>query len=713
MFAIRNTLRLGVIAALLASQPGWAVVPNGKTVAAAPTEMVTQLIVKYNKPFVIKSPVGVMQVMSTAEAARLSALAGTAITPFRVMSGDAQVVKLIGKMPVAQAEVIAKALMQDPAIQYAEPDRIAMPQLVTNDPQYVNQWDMKMPVAGNLGAANVEAAWNRTTGVAANSVVAVIDTGYLNHADLAGRILPGFDFITDHVMANDGNGRDASALDPGDWTPPPGGSNSSWHGTHVAGTIVAVSNNALGVAGINWNARILPVRVLGRGGGVFSDIVDGIRWAAGVAVPGVPINANPAKVLNMSLGGAGACPFSLQSAIVDAIGNGATVVVAAGNSNLDSSGFTPANCAGVISVASNDKTGSKAWYSNFGSLVALAAPGGDTRVAGGGILSTLDGGTTTPLNDNTYAYYQGTSMAAPHVAGVVSLMTSVAPTLNPTTIKRLLQGSARPFPAGSTCTTALFGAGILNAQVAVMAAQGLPLVKSAGNAAFGSVPVGTTGRRVMTLTNAGLGPVTVSAITAPAGITVTGCAAGTVLNPQAACAITATWTPAAAGTITGVIAPTFTVAPINPMLFLVSGTAVNLANEVWPPAGVMPAGWVQSAGSNAPWAVAIGAGMAEGQASLKAGTITHGQNSSVQVTKVAAAAGNATFSLKVGSETNFDFLRFYIDGVLQGSWSGAVAWTPVTFPVAAGAHTYKWTYVKDLSVTVAPDTAWIDLVVLP
>lgn len=706
MKKVRITQGMGVktmAACLMAlgSSSAMAVVGGGKS-AAAP-EMVTQLIVKYKVPAPgAGKPV---QLLATAEAARLSAAAGVSVVPFRVMSGDAQVVKLGARMTVAQAEAVARKMMRDPAIQYAEPDRIMRPQVVPNDPQFANQWHYHAP-ASAAGGANLVNAWGRTTGVVADSVVAVIDTGILPHADLAGRVLPGYDFITDPVMANDGNGRDANAADPGDWTAT---SNSSWHGTHVAGTIGAATDNGVGVAGVNWRARIVPVRVLGKGGGTSSDIIDGIRWAAGLPVPGAPWNANPAKVMNMSLGGGGACSYALQSAITDVLGVGASVVVAAGNSNIDAAGATPANCAGVITVASNNRAGSRAWYSNFGSMITVAAPGGDTTTPANGVLSTLDGGTTTPLNDNAYTYYQGTSMAAPHVAGIVSLMRSVRPTLNPTEIKRVLASTARAFPAGSTCTTALCGAGIVDADLAVRVAGGAAFLKrSAPTVAFGTVATGTINRRSVTLTNMGVAPQAITIIR-PAGITTTGCA-GTTLQPGMTCTLAVTFAPTVAGAVNG----TIVVGPpsIRTANIAVSGTAVNPASEIFPPNGVMPVGWVSSAGSNAAWRVGTLL-PSEGAYNLQSGVIGHLQNSSIETTKTAAAAGNVTFALKVSSEAGFDFLRFYVDGVQVGAWSGTVAWTNVSFPVTAGAHTYKWSYTKDGSVVAGSDAAWIDRVVLP
>ncbi|MDW8350862.1 MAG: S8 family serine peptidase [Anaerolineae bacterium] len=410
----------------------------------------------------------------TAEAMQaLSAQAGLALTHVREMSGEAHVLRLPQPLPYDDVARIAKQLEQLPEVEYASPSGRRFIALTPNDPQYGQQWHYFAPAPGNYGA-NLPTAWDITTG-SAGIVVAVLDTGILfGHPDLAGRTVPGYDFITSAYTANDGNGRDSDASDPGDWTTmsdtcdPYRPRNSSWHGTHVAGTIGAASNNSTGVAGVNWVSQILPVRVLGRCGGTDADIIDGLRWAAGLSVSGVPANANPARVLNLSLGGFGSCTSAWQNAINQVVAAGAVVVVAAGNSNLNASGFVPANCNNVITVAATNRQGSKASYSNFGTNVEISAPGGES--GSDGVLSTLNAGTTTP-GTHTYAFYKGTSMATPHVAGVASLMLSVKPSLTPAQVLNLLQSTATPFPTGSTCDTTICGAGIVNAAAAVQAAQ--------------------------------------------------------------------------------------------------------------------------------------------------------------------------------------------------------------------------------------------------
>jgi len=401
---------------------------------------------------------------------RLAALGGRfgeRLEHLRAMSGGAHVVRLARRMMRAEARETARLLRSDPDLLSIEPDLVLRPMAVPNDPYFAQQWHYHEAAGG----INLPAAWDITTG--SNGItVAVIDTGVVAHADLGGRLVGGFDFIGDTAVSNDGDGRDGNAADPGDYGC--NGDASSWHGTHVAGTIGAASNNGSGVSGIDWNARILPVRVLGRCGGYTSDIIDGIRWAAGIAVPGVPANRLPARVENLSLGGEGACSAALQSAIDDVVARGTVVVVAAGNGNVDAVNTEPANCNGVIAVAATTRSGGRAGYSNYGSRITVSAPGGG---AGGGVLSTYNTGPTTPRAD-AYAWFQGTSMATPHVSGVVSLMLAVNPSLTPAQVAERLRQAARAFPTGTgaDCNTALCGAGIVDAAASVSGLAASPPV---------------------------------------------------------------------------------------------------------------------------------------------------------------------------------------------------------------------------------------------
>lgn len=427
-------------------------------------EVTDRVIVKYKSSAALGQAAG----MSDAQLNALAQRTGMGLRPIRRLSSGAHLLQLVNRQAGVRMADVISALMTDADVEYAEADVKMYPLAVPNDSRYNEQWQYFEAIGG----LNLPSAWDTTQGLGA--VVAVIDTGYLPHADLAANILPGYDMISDPSIAQDGNARDADARDNGDWEPAGGcytgspASNSSWHGTHVAGTIAAVSNNNFGVAGVAYRAKVLPVRVLGRCGGYMSDIADGIIWAAGGSVTGVPANANPAKVLNLSLGGSGSCSITTQNAINAARSLGATVVVAAGNENTDASNSNPANCTGVVAVAATNRNGGRAYYSNYGAVVDVAAPGGDvTSGSANGILSTLNAGQTAPGADS-YAFYQGTSMATPHVAGVAALLYAVKPTLTPDQIESILKSTARGFPA--TCGQC--GSGIVDAAAAVAAAGG-------------------------------------------------------------------------------------------------------------------------------------------------------------------------------------------------------------------------------------------------
>ncbi|GLW50786.1 extracellular protease [Streptomyces sp. NBRC 14336] len=366
------------------------------------------------------------------------------------------------------ADVIAE-YEADPQVAYVVPDRLNKPLATPNDTEYTKQWDLFEATAG----MNVPGAWDTTTGTGVT--VAVIDTGYVAHSDLAANIVGGYDFISDAAVANDGGGRDSNPADPGDWTAAnecasgDPAYDSSWHGTHVAGTIAAATGNGKGVAGIAYGAKISPLRVLGKCGGYDSDIIDAITWASGGTVSGVPANTNVAKVINMSLGGGGACTTATQNAINAAVGRGTTVVVAAGNSNANAANYSPASCNNVISVAATDRQGNRSYYSNYGSVVDIAAPGGETNsVTTNGILSTLNSGTKGP-GAESYEYYQGTSMAAPHIAGLAALMKSANTALTPAQIESAIKTNSRALPG--TCSGGC-GAGLADAAKTVQAVSG-------------------------------------------------------------------------------------------------------------------------------------------------------------------------------------------------------------------------------------------------
>ncbi len=354
---------------------------------------------------------------------------------------------------------LAARWRQRPEVRFTEVNARAWPFAVPNDKLYAYQW--------HYPAMNLPAAWDVTTG-SGSVVVAVVDTGIVPHPELSPRVLPGFDMIGDPAIAGDGNGRDTDPTDMGRDLP---NGESSWHGTHVAGTIGAVTNNGDLVSGVDWNAKLLPVRVLGRGGGTTFDIAAGMAWATGQNVPGVPQNPNPARVVNLSLGGGDSDPSPTYQDVIDpAVGGGAIFVIAAGNSNENASRTTPCNQNNVICVGSTRFSGARASYSNFGPPLDVMAPGGEVSedlngdTYPDGVLSTFRDGNNQPFVE----FQQGTSMASPHVAGLVALMKAARPALTHAEAENILKATAG---ASSRCNEGC-GAGLVNAHAAVLQAKG-------------------------------------------------------------------------------------------------------------------------------------------------------------------------------------------------------------------------------------------------
>ncbi len=405
-----------------------------------------------------------------------------------------------------------RALRKRSDVVWAEPNYIRHPLAVPNDQFYSLQWHYPLIA--------LPEAWDVTTGNA-NVIVAVIDTGQLfGHPDFAvGRFVPGFDFIANAASARDGNGIDADPFDNGDLG---SGGRSSFHGTHVAGTIGAATNNGTGVAGIDWTGRLMPLRVLGQGGGTTYDIAQAIRFAAGLSNDSGTVPAQRADIINMSLGGPGTDNTG-RAAVQAARAAGVSVIVAAGNSNEDAAGFSPANFPEVVTVSATDLRREKAPYSNFGTTVDVAAPGGDTSVDRNGdgyvdgVLSTLADDSGGPPVAN-YTFYQGTSMASPHMAGVAALMQAAYQAAN---------GGAHFAPeqldvwlASGTITDALgpdnwSGHGLINARRAVEVAGGDPAnLPAALTTIPTSVGFGTDlTQATLLLRNAGSGALTVTGAT--------------------------------------------------------------------------------------------------------------------------------------------------------------------------------------------------------
>jgi serine protease len=420
-----------------------------------------------------------------------------------------EVLQLDRKLAGKDLDAALVALRNDPNVSNASPDLRRHLHAVPTDPLYVDQWYLQ---STQIAATHAEEAWDVTTG-SASTIVAVLDTGVrFEHPDLGrfsqgGKVLDGYDFVTNIAVANDGDGRDADASDPGDWVTSNDQAksefkdcdvaDSSWHGTRVSSLIAASTNNGTGMAGASWSTLILPVRVMGKCGGYDSDIIAAMRWSAGLIVPGVPLNPNPAKVINLSLGGEGACTAAYQSAVDEVVATGAVVVVSVGNEGgtVD----TPANCTGVIGVAAVRHAGTKVGYSNLGPETSIAAPGGNCGTVSGTcqfqILAATNSGLTTPTassyTDAVTNQNIGTSFSAPLVAGAVALMHSVNAQLTPAQYGQLLRKASSPFPPSSDsssvachvpagdetenteciCTTQTCGAGILNTYQAVLAAQ--------------------------------------------------------------------------------------------------------------------------------------------------------------------------------------------------------------------------------------------------
>ena len=414
----------------------------------------------------IKEKAGPTALAAGDAAVLAAAKTGVQAARVRQNTSGAQVIKTRRPLAAKDAEGFLVALRTDPNVAYAEPDVMMQPLAADpNDGLYPLQWDLWEERAG----LRAPGAWDVTRGKGV--VVAVVDTGIRPHTDLAANVLPGYDMLPNADAARDGDGRDPNPTDEGDWvasgqcngTNPAGA--SSWHGTHVAGTIAAVGNTTTGVTGVAPAAKILPLRALGPCGGYSSDIADSIVWAAGGIVAGAPVNANPAQVINLSLGGINPCSATYQNAINFAYNSGAAVVVAAGNSNRPAADSSPANCQNVVTVAASSRSGARAPYSNYGSVVDVTAPGGDmSSDVYGGILSTSNFGNTTAAED-AYEFLQGTSMAAPHVAGVAALIKSELGDLaTPNLIEQRLKSTARPLYWG--CSAGC-GAGLVDATAAL------------------------------------------------------------------------------------------------------------------------------------------------------------------------------------------------------------------------------------------------------
>lgn len=490
---------------------------NGEFVRPRNSDAADRIIVRWHRD----------SVATPTRLQKASRLSGLQIRDRQSLDADIDVLELPRELSGHDLATVLKQLEADPAIEYASPDLRRHAHALTNDPLLVSQWCL---LGDQPSATRTDAAWDISSGNPA-VVVAVLDTGVrFDHPDLrgtqeGGKLLPGYDFVTRTVVANDGDARDTDPSDPGDWVNATDRSRpeladcdlttSSWHGTRVAGLVGALTNNALGIAGAAFNTRVLPVRVLGKCGGFDSDIIAGMRWAAGLSVTGVPANPTPASVINLSLGGDTPCTAAYQSAVDEITSRGVLVVASAGNDGGRVS--TPANCNNVLGVAGIRHAGTKVGFSNLGPTLSIGAPGGNCVNTGAGqpclfsIVVATDTGTTTPTSPaytDQIRYNVGTSFSAPQVAAAAALMRSVNSQLSPAQLIALIRGSAMPFPASAdpavptchvpagdsdlqaaecNCTTQTCGAGMLNTGAAVAAARRpFAILKTTGTVAAGA-----------------------------------------------------------------------------------------------------------------------------------------------------------------------------------------------------------------------------------
>ncbi|GAA2116507.1 S8 family serine peptidase [Kocuria atrinae] len=442
-------LPLAVTAALaFSAQPALAApaAPSGgpdspaTTSTNEPPKETDRVIVKFREPAADQTTKD--EVVESAADEALAAEPGT--TPevtehVKTTVADADVVRLDRELDESEQDKVVDELRANPAVEYAEPDRLAAASWMPNDVYMPYQW------ANNKATGlDFPAAWDLARGN--GQTIGILDTGITSHPDLNSKVVSGRDFITSTALSVDGNGRDANPRDEGDWstagqcgkgTP---ARNSSWHGTHVAGlAAAATNNNRTGIAGAAPGAKIQPVRVLGNCTfGWVSDIADAVTWASGATVAGQPRNPNPSTVINMSLNYPGQCGNTLQAAINTAVSRKVPVVVAAGNSGVNAVNTAPANCGNTIVVGAAGPKGVPASYSNIGAVVDVLAPGGTARDP---LLSTMNTGARGQAVAS-YGNQYGTSMAAPLVAGTVALMKQANPGLTPARIEQVLKSTS-------------------------------------------------------------------------------------------------------------------------------------------------------------------------------------------------------------------------------------------------------------------------------
>jgi serine protease len=592
-------------------------------------------------------PVRVTQAQTSQfDMAALIQRSGIAAAGSRQLTPSMHVLFLQRTLFGADVDAALKQLRADPSVAFADIDEWRYPHALPNDPLFVptatasGQWFMQTPSTltptSDAAATDAVSAWDVTQG-SSGTVIADVDSGIrFDHPDLlragfGGRLLPGYDFVDQDVdssnsnplgtflVANDGDGWDPDPSDPGDWIDSTdlkntavfpskncSTSNSSWHGTRVMGVLGAITNNDVGIAGMTWNPYLLPVRALGKCGGLDSDIIVGIQWAVGMSIAGVPDNPYPADIVNLSLGGTGSCPSDYKNLISTLTRMGVLVVASAGNESgpVD----IPANCPGVLAVAGLRNIGTKVGYSSLGPEVGIGAPAGNcvNSTSGSPCLRSIDttandGATTPGGNTNTDQFNSnlGTSFSAPIVSGVAALMRAANANLTPPQLIARIRASATPYPqpaglaqcsSGSSssgecaCTTTTCGAGMVNALSAVRAALNpiaavkVPVGFTTGSATLdASGSAAACGATIVSYAWSSSGAVHIVSGAASAAVNVTSFGAGTLalvvtdssgntdtatVNFRTSGATTAA--PSSAGSTAGACVTPMTVTPVAP-----------------------------------------------------------------------------------------------------------------------------------------------------
>ncbi|MGE0473780.1 MAG: S8 family peptidase, partial [Nitrospirales bacterium] len=440
-----------------------------------------------------------------------STMASFGLQPIRTTSGGHILFRFAvpaGMEQVRNPLTVAEELAKQVSVLFAQPNRIYLPDQVPQDethpqdPLFLQQWHYLENGSGSNkspGGIGLPKVWKKNIRGSRNVIVAVMDTGIVgNHPDIvgSGHLLPGFDFISDLKRANDGNGRDADPTDPGDGTklgdciPGVKGRTDTWHGNNVAGVIgVGKTNNTEGIAGVNWEVGILPVRVSGTCGADDVDLYDAIKWSAGLPVPDAPLNQNPARIINISLGSIGLCEPLMQEAINEVVTKrGVSIVAGAGNNSGPAMFHSPSNCQNVIAVAASDEQGRLAPYSNFGPPVMIMAPGGlrkkdetNPALMTNSVLTLNHPDFINPEKaelSKGYGWEMGTSLSAPHVSGVLALWLAVNPALTHAELVKGLQDAA--FPRNPNQCPRSCGAGLLNADLGPFLPLGKPVPPTPG-----------------------------------------------------------------------------------------------------------------------------------------------------------------------------------------------------------------------------------------